>query len=362
MVFSVPPENLDLLCRIFTEEGVETSVIGEFSSDGILKLRFDGREVGRLGVEFLFDGLPRRRRVARWVAPKPNLMPMHCGDLDGENIEEVLLGKLGSLNTCSREDVFRQYDQEVQGGTVIKALAGAGEGPSDAAVIRPLAGADTGVAIGCGLCPQEADEDPYWMAVRAIDEAVRNVVCVGADPERIAILDNFCWSGCEDEEELGALVRACQGCYDAAMAYETPFVSGKGSLNNQFSLSAEDARRLGLPSVIGIPSTLLISAMGIVHDVHKCVTSDLKLGGDRLVWVSADIKTDGAQGCALMHRAVAGLIREGAVAASHDVSDGGLGACLAEMCIGGKKGAMVSIDNQGLLFDETRSGYVLEIG
>ncbi len=339
---------------------MEASVIGDFSSDGILELRYDGTEVGRLDVEFLFGGLPKRKRVARWTESKPNLMPVKDGGKSG-TVEETLLGKLGSLNTCSREEVFRQYDQEVQGATVIKALVGKGEGPSDAAVIRPLADGKTGVAIGCGLCPQEADRDPYWMAVKAVDEAVRNVVSVGADPARVAILDNFCWSSCEDEEQLGSLVRACQGCYDAAIAYETPFVSGKDSLNNQFSLSDDDARQLGLPSLISIPSTLLISAMGIVRDVSKCVTSDFKRPGNRVVWVSADVRKDGPEVCAAMHRAVANLIGESAVAACHDVSDGGLAVCLAEMCIGGNAGASVTVDNGQVLFDESRSGYVLEL-
>ena len=142
---------------------------------------------------------------------------------------------LGSLNVCSKEWVIRQYDHEVQGGSVIKPLVGvANDGPSDAAVLRPVLGSRAGIAIGCGMNPRYGDLDPYWMAAAAIDEAVRNCVAVGADPKRIAILDNFCWGNIDRPETLGSLVRAAEACHDVAIALGTPFISGKDSLNNEF--------------------------------------------------------------------------------------------------------------------------------
>src|SRR5262249_29455790 len=160
----------------------------------------------------------------------------------------------------------------------------------DAAVIRPRLDSKRGIAVGCGLCPQLSDIDPYWMAVAAIDEAIRNVVCVGGDPTRTAILDNFCWGRTDDPRKMGALVRACQGCYDAAKVYGVPFISGKDSLNNEFSLDREGIDIVG--GVLGefgmqateairdgrlaIPGTLLISAVSLVENVTKCVTMDLK--------------------------------------------------------------------------------------
>src|SRR5690606_20739835 len=129
----------------------------------------------------------------------------------------------------------RQYDHEVQGGSVVKPLVGPRQdGPSDAAVITPVVGSRRGLAIANGLCTRLAD-DPYLMALAAIDECVRNAVCVGADPSRIALLDNFSWPGVGDAASMGALVRAAEGCYDGAKAYRAPFVSGKDSLNNQFT-------------------------------------------------------------------------------------------------------------------------------
>lgn len=73
------------------------------------------------------------------------------------------------------------------------------------------------------------------MAVSAIDEAFRNLVAVGTDPDQVAILDNFCWGNPTMPDRLGSLVRTCQGCYDAALAYRAPFISGKDSLYNEFN-------------------------------------------------------------------------------------------------------------------------------
>jgi len=111
---------------------------------------------------------------------------------------------LASLNVASKAWIIRQYDHEVQGGSVIKPLVGeAGDGPSDAAVVRPLLDSQRGIVLSCGMNPQYGDLDTYHMATSAVDEAVRNCVAVGADPRRIALLDNFCWGDCEQSETLG---------------------------------------------------------------------------------------------------------------------------------------------------------------
>jgi phosphoribosylformylglycinamidine synthase len=367
MVLAVPPQNLAELQRIFAEEEVETAVLGTFTGDKRLRVLYRGEEVGNLDVGFLHKGIPLAQREARWMGPKASALPTVARTkVAASNLDEALRERLRSPNICSRESIFRQYDQEVQGATVLRPLVGRGEGPSDAAVLRPVPGSRRGVAIGCGLCPQISDRDPYWMAVWAIDEAIRNVISVGANPDRLAILDNFCWGGCDDVEEMGALVRACQACRDAAVAYGTPFISGKDSLNNQFSLDPAEAARLGLPPRIAIPATLLISAIGLVDDVQRCVTSDLKTPGNRLVLVTVDLEREGPARAAAMHRAVAGLMASGGVAACHDLSDGGLAVCVAEMCIGGKRGADVELMHEAAqaaagLFDENRSGYVLEV-
>jgi phosphoribosylformylglycinamidine synthase len=289
---------------------------------------------------------------------------------------------LAHPNIASKRWIIRQYDHEVQGGTVIKPVAGLSDGPSDAAVITPVLGSSRGLAIGSGLATGLKD-DPYWMTLAAIDECVRNLVCVGADPTKIAILDNFCWPSCNDPGNLGSLVRAAHGCYDGAKAYRTPFISGKDSLNNQFT--TEDGR------TIRIPPTLLISGMGVVDDIERCVTMDAKSPGSLLIIVG---QTDGRMGGSHYQMlfdgvpdaslpevdlaagpraaaAVAKAIGQGLVRSAHDCSEGGLLVAAAEMAFAGELGVRLDlamlptadrdISAAAACFAETPSRYLLEI-
>ncbi|HCT46890.1 MAG TPA: hypothetical protein DF699_16915 [Phycisphaerales bacterium] len=266
----------------------------------------------------------------------------------------------------------------MQGNTVIKPLNGPqGIGPSDASVIEPVPGTGQGLAVGCGLATGLSD-DPYAMTLAAIDECVRNLVCTGTDPDRIAILDNFCWPSCGKEENLGSLVRAAHACYDGAKAYKAPFVSGKDSLNNQFT--TEDG------VTIEIPPTLLITGMGIVHDLGTCVTSDAKSTGNTLVLVgnpqgkltgshaqqlgfaeaNGMPSVDLVEGPKTAH-AIHTLIENGLVRSAHDVSDGGVVCAIAEMLIAGSSSdAPIGFDasedlDWALAYDESPSCYVLEV-
>ena len=159
----------------------------------------------------------------------------------------------------------------MQGRTVGKPFVGPEDiGPADAAVLRPVARSWRGLAVGCGINPWYGEIDPYAMALLAVDEALRNVVAVGADPARTAILDNFCWGNPNLPDRLGGLVRAAQGCHDAAVAFRVPFISGKDSLFNEYRLADGSSQP--------IPGTLLISAIGIVPDIaaacRRCISSD----------------------------------------------------------------------------------------
>jgi phosphoribosylformylglycinamidine synthase len=400
---------LDKFLAIFAAEEVEAAVIGRFADDRVLRVRYKGQTVGEMDMRFLHEGLPKTTRIARWSQKNFELSARPVADAPGSEGKR-LLDTLRTLNVASKEWIIRQYDHEVQGRSVIKPLVGPAFGPSDAAVLRPVYTSRRGIAVGCGLCPHWSQADPYWMAVRAIDEAFRNVICVGADPQRVAILDNFCWPKVDTEESLGALVRTCRGAHDAAVAYGLPFISGKDSLNNEFSMSAEESKRTGLPQQIAIPPTLLISALGIVEDVGRCVSMDFKTPGNVLVLASnggrallVDQSRDregagkhevqiskfkekegvatpsieprtsyvelGVPGFELaaartVHYRVAALIRDGKVRAAHDVSDGGLAVALAEMCIASGFGATVEVDAAMYahsLFDESAACYVLEM-
>ncbi len=390
MVFAVPPKKLAAFLAIFAAEEVEATAIGTFTGDGQLRVRYDGTIVGEIAMSFLHGGIPQPALQAVWIANNENAAnmssdPQSVGDENAapqsERVltdvapreqqqhqpatpNERLLAALGELNTASKEWVIRQYDHEVQGRSVIKSLVGPGFGPSDAAVLRPRYESDRGIAIACGMCPELADVDPYLMAIGAIDEALRNVICVGGDPNHTAILDNFCWPKVDHERSLGALVRTCKGAYDAAVAYGLPFVSGKDSLNNQFSMTEAEAKRTGLPQHIAIPYTLLISALAMVDDVTKCVSMDLKIPGHKLVLASAPVRAVGLTAAKAMHDKTSALIRSGKVCAAHDISDGGLAVAIAEMCLAGGCGATVDITPDCYapgIFEPVATTYLLEM-
>ena len=379
MVIAVKPENLDAIKKIFDDENVQSTVIGKFTDNKKLFLRYNGQQVGELDMEFMHEGVPRYLRRAIWTNPKP----AEPNIPEKNNYNDELLQILASYNVASKEWVIRQYDHEVQGGSVVKPLTGVkNDGPSDAAVIRPKFDSDKGLAISCGMNPLYGDIDPYWMALAGIDEAVRNLVCVGGRFDRIALLDNFCWGNCTRPETLGTLVRAAQACYDGAIAYQAPFISGKDSLNNEFA--CEDG------TLISIPSTLLISAISIVDDVSKCVTMDAKKGGNLLFIVGetknelggshyykinkqlgANIPKVDLQTSPKIAGKISKAIAEGLVVSCHDCSEGGVAAALAEMAFAGGLG--IEADLRGLprsgdcsridaqLFSESNSRYVVEV-
>jgi phosphoribosylformylglycinamidine synthase len=295
---------------------------------------------------------------------------------------------LASPNVASKEWIIRQYDHEVQGRSVIKPLVGICEdGPGDAAVLRPVLDSPRGVVIACGMNPRYGDFDPYHMATSAIDEAIRNCVAVGADPARIALLDNFCWGDCERPETLGSLVRAAIACHDLAIALGTPFISGKDSLNNEFTYADPQS---GSRRTIAIPPTLLVSAMGQVDDVSRCVTMDLKAAGNLLYIVGTtrdelggshwhlvtgqcggDVPTVDAAVAKATFQAVHRAIQGGLVRACHDLSEGGLAAAVAEMCFAGGLGAQIELTHvprdRGIVdplpigFSESNSRFLCEV-
>jgi len=400
MVLAVPPENVAALLDVMRAEEVEATVIGVFGGAPArggsprLVLRYAGQVVGDLDMRFVHDGLPRRERAAEW-RPDEAAAGVTSPQRPAEGSAEVfdrLRRELSRPTVASKAWIIRQYDHEVQGGSAVKPLLGPGRGPSDAAVLRPRLSSQRGIAIGCGLAPHLADVDPYWMAAAAIDEALRNVVCVGGDPAQTAILDNFCWGRSDDPQQLGALVRACQACYDAALAYGTPFISGKDSLNNEFVLddadvetlletlraraagASADAQRLRaiLPTLtarvrerrrLAIPGTLLVSALSIVDDVARCVTPDLKAAGHRLLLVGGLPQTNfSLRAAAGIHHAVAGLIRDSLAVACHDAADGGWLVALAEMAVAGDRGADLAPAPTIAFgqFDECCAGYLIE--
>ncbi len=380
MVMAVPPEHLEEILEVFRAEEVEAVPLGTFGG-GRLVLSWGEEVVADLDLGFLHHGLPRFHVAAE--RPRPRLEPESLPPREGLRLGDALARVLTDFNVASKEWVIRQYDHEVQAGSAGKPFCGREErGPSDGAVCAPLLGVPKGFALGHGLAPQVGKIDPYAAAALAVDEAVRNVAALGADPERIALLDNFCWGNPRDPEQMGSLVEACLGCSEAARTFGAPFISGKDSLNNEFR--GKDGK------VHSIPGTLLITAMGIVPELSMAVGTDWKLPGEE-IWIlgstcpelggSVYLRALGFLGDKVprpraeetkmtilaLHRALkAGLVRS-----VHDLSEGGLGAALAESCFGSGLGAEIDLSllpvegevsrEDVLLFSETPGRFLLEV-
>jgi len=382
MVLAVPIENWQALQELCESEGVEVAAIGEFVPTGRLHLTYQGHTAGDVAMKFLHEGRPPVIRDA--VYEPPVVKPFTVTALDRESATAAVYDILGSLNVASKHWVIRQYDHEVQGGSVVKPLVGPQcDGPGDAAVIRPLADSRRGLVIACGMNPYFGDHDTYHMAASAIDEAMRNAVAVGADPSNIAILDNFCWGYTDRPETLGSLVRAAIACQDMAIALGTPFISGKDSLNNEFSFFDES----GSKQSISIPPSLLISAMGQIKDVSLAVTMDFKRAGNGVFLVGETQDELGGSHFSLVRGIDGGQVprvdamrakqtfatvheamMQKRIRSCHDLSEGGLAVALAEMSIAGRLGVQADVKSSedGLsdvakLFSESNTRFILEV-
>jgi len=373
MVLAVKPQDWDAFKAISDGQDVEAVVIGTFSPTGWLTLYYGEKLVGDMTMDFLHTGIPRRQLQAVWEsAPVNNTV----GESFNDNPTDILLRLLNMPSIRSKEDVIRKYDHEVGSGTAIKPLVGVdNHAPSDAAVIAPLdtirAGSKKAVALSNGFNPLYGEIDPYAMAWASVDEAMRNIVAVGADPDQVAILDNFSWGNTQLPDRLGGLVRCLQGCYSASLAYGTPFVSGKDSLNNEYV--GEDGQRHA------IPGTLVISAVGIVPDVEKTCTMDLKNADNRLFLIGQTWQEFGGSHYALLYGQHGGTAPQPAknplatlrqlhvaiqnrwIESCHDLSEGGLAVALAEMCIGGRLGADVTVAEAWMLFSESLTRFIIEV-
>jgi phosphoribosylformylglycinamidine synthase len=378
MILAVPPDKIERMLALCHNEDAEATVIGEFTDSKRLQLYYHNNLVCDLDMAFLHGGLPQLEREADWQAPKyPEPDFKQPADLTPD-LKKIL----GAWNVCSKEWVIRQYDHEVQGTSVLKPLVGvANDGPGDAAIIRPLADSTRGLIVSNGINPKYGDIDTYWMAASAIDEALRQVIAVGGSLKEVALLDNFCWGNPEKPDRLGTLVRAAQACYDTALAYGAPFVSGKDSLYNEYETGKES---------ICIPPTLLVSAMAVMDDVNKAVSMDCKKAGNLIYIIGKTYKEMGGshyyavrgyvgnsvpkvypeRGRELMD-ALSNATAKGLVQACHDLSEGGMGAAAAEMAFAGGLGMTISLKNMPLgetidrddfiLFSESNTRFLAEV-
>ncbi|WP_298860116.1 phosphoribosylformylglycinamidine synthase subunit PurL [uncultured Gimesia sp.] len=382
MVLAVPPENWEAFEKICAGEGVEASIIGKFTDTSRLVLKYQDQIVGDLEMSFLHDGRPPVIREA--IYHTPPFVPLTPRKADNYNND--LKSILGSLNVCSKEWIIRQYDQEVQAGSVIKPLVGVqNDGPSDAAVVRPDLTSARGLVISCGMNPRYGDLNTHWMAASAIDEAIRNCVAVGADPEKIAILDNFCWGNTDRPETLGSLVAAALACQEFSIAFGAPFISGKDSLYNEFSYENDQGEK----ETVSIPASLLISAIGQIANVNHAITMDLKTPGNLICLIGSTQDELGGSHFALVNDLAGGqvpqvdkeqaprifkslhtAIQKQLIRSCHDLSEGGLAVAAAEMAFAGGFGMKLDLNRlpealelstPSLLFSESNTRFLIEV-
>jgi phosphoribosylformylglycinamidine synthase len=369
MILFVPLKKLTQFLNLATIHSVEASIIGQVTNTNKLQLRYFGKEVGNIDLKFLHDGLPKMKLDAHIpiTVEREVKTANYLQQISGQDYNQTILQLLASCNIASKEWIVRQYDFEVQGHIAIKPFVGKiNNGPSDACVLQPIPESKKAVVFSCGLAPQYR-KDAYWMAASAIDEAVRNAVAVGGDPDKTAILDNFCWGNPEKPEILAGLVRACQACYDIAKVYGTPFISGKDSLYNEYKSTDGET--------LSIPSTLLISAVSVIPDLNKTVTMDFKRA-DELIYLIGKTypeldapKVNPRLGIKIF-RALHKAIKSGLITACHDLSEGGLAIALAEMSFSGPVGAEINLKqavtkdrsyDSAILFSESNTRFLVSI-
>lgn len=385
MTLAVPPNKLEQFLELAARMDVEATALGYFTESGCFEVRYGERVVASLDMDFMHNGVPQLHLEAQWSAPEVRDIRVDVAQVEQGAFLQRMLGR---LNICSKEYIVRQYDHEVRGGSVVKPMVGVKrDGPSDAGVLRPLLESDAGLVVSHGICPKFSDYDAYWMMANAMDEAIRNAVAVGANPDALAGVDNFCWcdpvvspSNPDGRYKLAQLVRACRALRQFSLAFGVPCISGKDSMKNDYTGGGER---------ISIPPTVLFSVLGVMGNVTAAQTSDFKRPGD-LIYVLGGTWREmagseaadelGLKGGRVPHvdaatalpryRAVNALMGQKAIAACHDCSDGGLAVALAEMCIGGRLGAEVDLNAvpaleamnlTELLYSESASRLVISV-
>lgn len=369
MVLAAKEESLPELQRLADVYETEMFILGHADGTGILRVLHNGETVCELDNSKL-HGAPRQHRKSAWTRPAA-ARPPSFDDLDRL---AVLKGLLGDFAICSRAPIIREYDHEVQGNTVLKPLAGAkGDAPQDGSVIA-IEGSDQLMAMSLSILPEWGKTAPFEMGAAVVDECVRQLVCIGANPDKIALLDNFCMGNPNDARELGALVETCKGMAGAALAYSAPFVSGKDSFYNFFKIEETGES-------ISIPVTLLLSGMGVVENAGHIVGSSIRrsdsvlfLLGETKPELGASVfarrqqlpdlevpKTDFAANFAL-YRAYHEAVKAGLILSAHDVSEGGLAVTLAEMAFSEQAGLVAEIEpGVAEFFGESPGRIVIEV-
>lgn len=392
MTLSIPSEKLAEFEALMAKRGVESTVIGEFTDNGRCLVKFNGTPIMDLEMNFLHDGLPRK--ILKTVYTKPNNPEPDFNQ--PSDLTQTLTDMLARPNICSYEDISTQYDHNVQGGTIVKPLQGKGRVNGVASVTKPLPESNRGAICSQGLNPIYSEIDTYHMAACAIDTAVRNVIAIGGTLDHLALMDNFCWCSSNEPERLGQLKAACEAVYEYAVAYGTPYISGKDSMFNDFKGFDKDGNSIK----ISVPPTLLISSLGVLDDLTLAVSLDPKFAGD-LVYILGETKDElggseyfqhqkdlaksvtdeisqsnlfignsvpqvDSTSAIKLYRAFRTAVEKRLIASALSPQFGGLGVTLAKKAIAGQLGMEIDLGKlpfraDHVLFSESQSRFIVTI-
>ncbi|MBF0207685.1 MAG: phosphoribosylformylglycinamidine synthase [Oligoflexia bacterium] len=379
MTLAVSESAWEQLKKLSLNMNVEATNIGRFTNSGYLEINYFSEKVAYLELDFLHHGLPQKKLFAEWQTPIGKNEGNPCDNYHYfNNIEynKIALQLISSLNICSREEIIRRYDHEVQGRSILKPLMNhlPPHAPQDAGVLRLNLDNESyrGLAVANGMAPQYVDYDPYHSSAGAFDEVIRQIIAVGGripsdKPESLAsedsvwtINDNFCMPNAvydpeknpDGKRKLGQLVEMCRALYDISTYYNIPITSGKDSMKNDLVVGENK---------ISIPPTVLYSAISIIPDVRRTISSEFKNSGDLIYLIGNTynelcgseffkiLKLDCFQVPSQVPKVRKELARPlylkmmqahdmGLLESAHDLSQGGLWVALAEATFNSNNG------------------------
>lgn len=380
MTLAIPKDKWIKFSELMEKRGVEATIIGTFNNTGICRVNHEGKTILEIDMNFLHNGLPVRKMTTK----KPKQVLRNKFIKKPKNIQKTYLKVIGLLNNGSFDFISNQYDYEVQGSSVVKPLQGKRRINSETSIISPVLGSKKAAILSQGLYPTYAELNPYNMAGASIDTAIRNIVAAGANIDQIAILDNFCWCSSNEPERLWQLKEAARACYDFAISFQTPFISGKDSMFNDFKGYDEKGKEIK----ISVPPTLLISSIGIINDSLKTNSIDVKSAGD-LIYILGETREELAGSeyfeylnikegktpeiNALKNRSLYKdfykASQKGLISSAIAVTRGGMGVALAKMAIAGNLGVEIFLEkinksitrNDYVLFSESQGRIIITI-
>jgi len=365
MMLAVSDANLDEVLAIAAKWDVEATVIGKATREERIRVFWRDTLVLDMDLPFIYEGpVYERPKSPRRIATVDEAPP------EAKDYTKTLERILASPNVASKELVIRQYDHEVRGRTAVKPLQGrvGRYGPGDATVMKPLDESWRGLAVTTDVNPYVTELDPYWGTACAVEESLRNLASVGARLD--SLTDSLNFGNPERPERMWEIEESARALGDAARGLSIPFASGNVSLYNESHLGS-------------VPPSPAILAVGIVKDVRHVATTDLKETGNTLFLVG---ETKAEMGGSEYYRvaggsggtvprvawpaskraadAVVSAIEKGLVRACHDVSTGGLLACVSEMAMGGDLGGKIALPGtlrpDVELFSESNTRWVIE--